>query len=75
MPRGASQRGQPTRAAQARVAAGRLSAAAALAVALLLAYSLLEAGLGVWWWMQLSTVGPCQKDNEVSGARGRRRSL
>ena len=53
--------------AAAAPAAWQLCCGLTLALALLLCYTLLEASLGVWWFMQLKSVGPCQADNEVGG--------
>lgn len=52
--------------AAAAVAAGRqLHRAVTATLVCLLCYTLLEASLCIWWSLQLSTVGPCQRDNEV----------
>lgn len=69
--RSGSQRVQLDRAASGPLATtASAPRAAALVVACLLCYTLLEAGLGVWWFLQLGTVGPCQKDNEGSWSIG-----
>ncbi|KAL4451194.1 hypothetical protein ABPG77_009266 [Micractinium sp. CCAP 211/92] len=57
--------------AAAAVAAGRqLHRAVTATLVCLLCYTLLEASLCIWWSLQLSTVGPCQRDNEGSWSIG-----
>jgi hypothetical protein len=55
--------------AAAATAGQHLSRGLALTIAFLLCYTLLEASLGVWWFVQLRSVGPCQPDNEVGACR------